>query len=70
MLEMVNSRAELADKIEEMDADNDFYEHREQQRALYVKSNNKECENEYMSLFYRITKFVGARSLGYVSGRR
>lgn len=68
MLEMVNSKAELADKIEEMDADDDFSEHREQQRALYVKSSNKECENEYMSLFYHIRNSLAHGRLAMYPG--
>lgn len=53
-LKMVDSKVKILSEIESMDLDDDFYNHREIQRALYSKIGNKGCESEYMSLFYHI----------------
>lgn len=51
---MVESKAKILSKIEDMKLDNDFYNHRNKQRMLYSKISNRGCESEYMSLFYHI----------------
>lgn len=53
-LEMTGNKSQIKDKIKSMDLDEGFYNRREIQRALYVKTGDKGCENEYMSLFYHI----------------
>lgn len=53
-IKMVDSKLEMLTKITSLDLDGDFFNHRNIQRALFVKSNNKGCSNEYMSLFYHI----------------
>lgn len=54
LLKMVESKAKILSKIDDMKLDNDFYNHRNKQRMLYSKISNRGCESEYMSLFYHI----------------
>lgn len=53
-LKMVERKANLLSEIHSFDLDDNFYTHRDKQRMLYSKVSNKDCENEYMSLFYHI----------------
>ena len=54
LLKMVGNKEDLKTEINSFDLDQNFYNHREKQRALYTKISRKGCENEYMSLFYHI----------------
>lgn len=54
MLKMVDSKPKMISETTSLDFDEGFYNHRDKQRALFVKVNNKGCSNEYMSLFYHI----------------
>lgn len=54
MIKMVDSKNKLLPEIKALDLEDDFFNHRKSQRALYVKISYKGCESEYMSLFYHI----------------
>lgn len=53
-LKMVDSKNKLLHEIQTFDLDDDYFNHREFQRALYSKVSAKGCESEYMSFFYHI----------------
>ena len=54
ILKMVDSKCKLLPEIKKFDLDDDYFNHRELQRALYAKVSTKGCESEYMSFFYHI----------------
>lgn len=54
LLKPVESKKQLLLELNSMDLNDDFYNHRNAQRALYTIVSEKGCKNEYMSLFYHI----------------
>lgn len=54
MLKKADSKHKMLSEIEKYKLDDNFFNCREQQRALYAKVSKFGCESEYMSLFYHI----------------
>lgn len=53
-MKQVDSKGDLPKQIQALDLDDDFYSHREVQRALFVKSAKDGCTSAYMNLFYHL----------------
>lgn len=53
-MKQVDSKGDLLKQIQTLDMDDDFYSHREVQRALFVKSAKDGCTSAYMNLFYHL----------------
>lgn len=54
MLKMVEGPAKIAAELDSFQLGEDFHMHRVSQRAIFTKSSNTGCQNEYMSLFYHL----------------
>ncbi|MCI5537759.1 MAG: hypothetical protein MR390_03435 [Oscillospiraceae bacterium] len=53
-IKMVNSKTEMGSENNSFNLDENFYNHRDEQRFLFSKISKKDCGNIYMSLFYHI----------------
>lgn len=68
-LTMVESREALANKLLNHDMDDDFFCHRECQRALYVRVTAPGCSSVYMSLFYHMRNAFAHGRLAMYPGK-
>ncbi len=54
MLKMVKNKSQISKELEILGLGEDFFNHREKQRAVYTEIAREGCQNEYMSLFYHM----------------